>query len=166
MRIVRANRQNRQAFINQFSMFKIAKSFNRSCLIVLRKKFLISFSLLKDLSAEATVTGNVQNIPRAMQTFGNISASLNLVIFSKRLNGLDESSPKLAEWIALRYITSSINSSWEISFTHSFARVTQAVEICCSVKSRYLQRKPNMLSILYAASYRVERPAITESSIT
>ena len=84
---------------------------------MLRKMFSISFSLLKDLSAEAAVTGNVQNILRAKQTFGNISASLNLVIVCKRLNELDDSSPKFAEWIALRYITSSINSCWEISFS-------------------------------------------------
>ena len=36
------------------------------------KKFLISLSLLKDLSVDATVAGIVNNILKLMQTFGNI----------------------------------------------------------------------------------------------
>jgi hypothetical protein len=40
------------------------------------KSFLISLSLLKDLSADATVAGIVNNILKLTQTFGNISQSL------------------------------------------------------------------------------------------
>jgi hypothetical protein len=38
--------------------------------------FLISLSLLKDLSADATVAEIVNNILKLTQTFGNISQSL------------------------------------------------------------------------------------------
>jgi hypothetical protein len=40
------------------------------------KSFLISLSLLNDLSADATVAGIVNNILKLTQTFGNISQSL------------------------------------------------------------------------------------------
>jgi hypothetical protein len=40
------------------------------------KQFLKSLSLLKDLSADATVAGIVNNILKLTQTFGNISQSV------------------------------------------------------------------------------------------
>ena len=44
--------------------------------IVDLKPFLISMGLLKEISADATVAGIVNNILKLTQTFGNISQSL------------------------------------------------------------------------------------------
>ena len=51
-------------------MLSLAKSTKRSCDMVERKSFFTSFSLLKDLSAEATVAGIVNKIHKLTQIFG------------------------------------------------------------------------------------------------
>jgi len=51
------------------SMLKM--STRRVCDIIYRKQFFTSLSLLKDLSADATVAGIVKNILKLIQTFGN-----------------------------------------------------------------------------------------------
>ena len=55
------------------------KSASLSCVMVERRQFFIIFNLLKDLSAEATVTGAVRNIRRAIQQFGKSDVSLYLL---------------------------------------------------------------------------------------
>ena len=45
------------------------------CVIVERKYVLISFNLEKLRSADATVTGIVNKIPKAVVTFGNTSCN-------------------------------------------------------------------------------------------
>ena len=146
-------------------MLRTAKSFNLSCVILLCKKLLMSLSLLRDHSAKAIVAGNVQNILSAIHTFGNISPSLNLLILFKRLNGVNDPSPKFVQCVVSKFSISSLKSSCEISSLYFFAMIAQAAEICCYVRARNLQRKPNILSILYAASLRVESPAIIASTM-
>jgi len=53
------------------SMFNLARSTSRVRDIADRKYFFTSLSLLKNLSAHVTVAGNVNNILRLIQTFGN-----------------------------------------------------------------------------------------------
>ena len=57
------------------SMLKTDNPLRRFCPIEVRRKFLISLSLLKDLSAEAEVTGNVRKIFNRVDTFGNVDKS-------------------------------------------------------------------------------------------
>lgn len=54
-------------------MLMTARPLRRSCPIVERKYVLMSFSLEKLSSAEATVTGRVNAIQRATQRFGYTS---------------------------------------------------------------------------------------------
>ena len=65
--------------LRSFSIDKMSKSEIQSCVMVERIQFFISFNLLKDLSAEATVTGAVRNIQRAIQQFGKSDVSLYLL---------------------------------------------------------------------------------------
>ena len=55
------------------SMFNLARSTSRVCDILDRRYFFTSLSLLKNLSADATVAGIVSKILMLIQTFGNIS---------------------------------------------------------------------------------------------
>ena len=57
-------------FVSSFSIDKMPKSASQSCVMVERRQLFISFNLLKDYSAEATITGAVPNIRRAIQLFG------------------------------------------------------------------------------------------------
>jgi len=54
-------------------VFDLARSTSRVCDITDRKYFFTSLSLLKNLSADATVAGIVKNILMLKQTFGNNS---------------------------------------------------------------------------------------------
>ena len=56
-------------------MLSLAKSIDLSCNVVVLRKFLTSFSLLKLLSADATEAGKDKKILNAMQTFGKIVVS-------------------------------------------------------------------------------------------
>ena len=67
---------NSNFLASSLSMLKVAKSSNLSYVIVHHMKFLMSLSLLKDRSADATVTGKVQNTLKVIQTLGNISPCL------------------------------------------------------------------------------------------
>jgi len=53
------------------SVFHLARSTSLVCDIADRKNFFASLSLLKNLSADATVAGIVKNILDMIQTFGN-----------------------------------------------------------------------------------------------
>lgn len=57
-----------------FSMDKIASPDNRSCCMVFLRYVLINLSLEKDLSAVATVTGNVRNIKKPCTNRGRLAA--------------------------------------------------------------------------------------------
>ena len=50
----------------------IARLFRRSCVILVLKYFFISFNLEKLLSLDATVTGIVNAIRRAIAIFGKV----------------------------------------------------------------------------------------------
>ena len=56
------------------SMFRLARSTSRVCDIIDPKYFFGSLILLKDLSADATVAGIVNNIRKPIQTFKIIHA--------------------------------------------------------------------------------------------
>ena len=64
------------------SMLNIESPSSLSWDIWLRKKFLISFSLLKDRSAVAVVTGNDKKINIAARTLGNDDATELYVIYN------------------------------------------------------------------------------------
>jgi len=83
-------------FAMSVSMLSLAKSTRRPWLIVVCKKFFISFSLLKDCSAEATVAGIVNKIFKPTHTLVNMLSSLCSVSMFNNPSGLSGASPKLA----------------------------------------------------------------------
>jgi len=58
-------------------MNKMSKFVSLRCLIEDLKYVLINFNLLKFRSHEATVTGRVKNILKAILTFGQVSVNEN-----------------------------------------------------------------------------------------
>ena len=66
-------------FASSCSMLNNANPCKRSCPIVDLRQFLIIFSLLNDLLASATVTGNVQNNRSEMHIFGRLMEIINFV---------------------------------------------------------------------------------------
>ena len=75
------------------SILSLARLFKRSWLMVDLRWFVMSLSLLKLLSADATVAGSVRNILKLIQRLGNILYSLcSAKVFNSSKNTL---SPKM-----------------------------------------------------------------------
>ena len=74
----------------------MARSLVRSCPIVERKKFLMSFNLLNERSLEATVTGIEAKIRNAITIFLKSSPSFISEILFNKSNGARGSFPKFA----------------------------------------------------------------------
>ena len=84
------------------SMANIDKDTSLSCFVLFLNLFFTWAILLKDLSPDATVTGKVEKILRAIDTFGKMVASFNFTNLFKRVKGLIFLSLILASWISFK----------------------------------------------------------------
>ena len=109
-----------------FSILSMLKDIRRSWPVEFLILFLIIFSLLKDLSPLATVTGKVGNILRAIQILGNRADNFKEWSLFKSSNGfkMSSSSTKLDLWICFTCSISEISSSFAISFGYFLEKIT------------------------------------------
>ena len=108
------------------SILKSARLFNRSWVIVLRKKLFFKLSLLNDRSADATVTGSVQTILREVQTLANISSSLKEEILFRRFTGVTGLESSDVACTHFSCSISSVSHAGETSLWYSTEKVVHA----------------------------------------
>ena len=114
---------------NSLSMVNVPRLVSLGCDIVLRKKFFICASLLKLLSAEAAVTGIVQNNRSAMMTLLKTSSSLKLEMLLSKVIGLIGAEPKFASWMAFKCFSSCTMSSATTPLEYLSAKPCLIVQI-------------------------------------
>ena len=107
----------------------IARSFSRTCVIVLLWAFFMRLNLLNDLSADATVAGRQQKMRNEILTLMKISARLRWANLFNKVNGSTFCDPIFELWILFSCSTSWGNFSAETSVEYILAKFVDAETI-------------------------------------